>query len=65
MQIIIDRLEGTFAVVELPDGRTCDVPRALFPGAAEGDLFTIEKNEVETEKRKKQIQEKFDRLKRK
>ena len=40
MRVIIDRLEEEFAVVEL-DGRMYNVPRALLPGAQEGDTAEI------------------------
>ena len=65
VQIVIDRLEGDFAVAELPGGKTCAVPRALFPGAAEGDVFVISKEAREREARESRIQNQFDRLKRK
>lgn len=40
MKLIIDRLEGDLAVVEL-DEKTLNVPRALFPEAREGDTVEI------------------------
>jgi hypothetical protein len=35
MQCIIDRFEGEFAVVELPDRTMVNMPRILVPGAKE------------------------------
>ena len=62
MQIIIDRFEGNFAVVELPDRQTVNLPCELFPGAVEGDVYTISKNEGEAAERKQRIQDKFNKL---
>lgn len=64
MRITIDRFEHEFAVAELPDGSICNVPQALFPNAAEGDVFIIAKDEGERAKRQKRVQDKFDQLKR-
>lgn len=63
MQIIIDRIEGDMAVVELPDRRTVVVPLSFFPDAKEGGVYEITKNEDETAEREKRIQSKFDKLK--
>ena len=63
MQITIDRIEGDFAVVEIPDMTTIDVPLALFPGVKEGDVYIISKDESEAAERRNRIQSKFDRLK--
>ena len=63
MRIIIDRIEGNIAVVELENMTTADAPISLFPGAVEGGVYTISKDESETADRKQKIQSKFDRLK--
>ena len=63
MQVIIDRFEGKFAVVELPNKEMIDVPKILFPDAKSGDVIDITINKKETEKRKKNINELFNRLK--
>ena len=60
-QITIDRIEGCFAVVELPDMTTIDVPLALFPGAKEGDNYIISK--ADATERRDRIKSKFERLK--
>lgn len=40
MQVIIDRFEGLYAVIELPDRTTKNIPRHLLPNAAkEGDVL--------------------------
>jgi hypothetical protein len=51
MKVTIDRFEGEFAIIELPDMTFIDVPRILFVGAQEGDVFDISVDRTETEKR--------------
>jgi hypothetical protein len=63
MRVIIDRFEGQYAVVELPDGRAVNVPRELFEGGKEGDYYFISKDESGTVEARNRIQSKFDRLK--
>lgn len=58
MKITIDRMENDRLVVELPDGRTIDVPCAWLPDAVEGDVYRIEKEKAEPQ----QIREKMNRL---
>jgi len=66
MRVIIDRFEGEFAVVELPDSKKMvTVPIELFPDAAEGDIVDITINRQETKNREKAINERFDKLKKK
>ena len=65
MQVIIDRFEGKFAIVELPNEEMIDVPMALFPDAKEGDVIDIIINKKETKKRAKNISDLFNRLKNK
>ena len=62
MRIIIDRIEGDVAVVELPNGQTLDCPAVLFPDGAEGDVFVIEKDAAEAQARQGRIEEKMGRL---
>lgn len=56
MEVVIDRFEGDFAIVELPDKRFAEIARALLPGTAEGDVVDITLNQAKTEARKKEIQ---------
>ena len=56
MNVIIDRFEGDFAVVELPDLSMVNLPIALVPGAKEGDVVKIIICENETDERKKRIE---------
>ena len=62
MEVIIDRIEGSFAVVELPDGGTENIPISLLEGAKEGDIVEIIINEQATEERRQAIQNKLDSL---
>lgn len=42
MELIIDRFEGEYAVLEAEDQTCYNVPRAILPdGAHEGDLIII------------------------
>lgn len=54
MQVIIDRFEGDYAVVELPDGTFVDMPRILLEDANEQDIIdiTINTNETKTRRNK-------------
>ena len=57
MNLIIDRLEGEFAVVELENKATANLPACLLPaGAKEGDVLRIEIDHEQTNSRKKQIE---------
>ncbi len=62
MQVIIDRIEGEFAVVELDDGSILDVPKSLFNGAKEGDIIDISINHKLTNERTKEIENLMDDL---
>ncbi|MEQ8189104.1 MAG: DUF3006 domain-containing protein [Candidatus Eremiobacterota bacterium] len=56
MKVIIDRFEENYAVVELSDKKTVDLPRELIPeGAEEGDVLDITVDYEETKKRKEEI----------
>ena len=63
MQVIIDRFEGDYAVVELPNKDMIDVPKVLFPHAKQGDVIDVIINKKETKKRKKKIANLFNKLK--
>ena len=62
MKVTIDRFEGTFAVVELPDKTFINVPRQLFSGVAESDVIDITVDKSETDERKKRISTLMDDL---
>lgn len=56
MEVVIDRFEGEFAVVELPNKKFAEMERSLLPGAKEGDVVEITLNRDKTEARKKEMQ---------
>ena len=57
MQIAIDRFEGNFAIVELPDGRMAKIEKTVLAGFSEGDVIVIAKDVVATEQAKKQAKQ--------
>ncbi len=66
MNLIIDRFEESWAVLELPDGTTFNFPRSLLPEEVkEGDIlhFEVSIDEEATRKRREHIQELLDDLK--
>lgn len=53
IRLIIDRFEGNFAIVELADKSTTNIPKSILPPQAiEGDVINIEVDTEETGKRK-------------
>jgi c-di-GMP-related signal transduction protein len=62
MKVTIDRFEGNFAVVELPDQTMLDVPKLLFPNAVESDVIDITIDKNETNERIKRISELMNEL---
>lgn len=56
MQVIIDRFEGQYAVVELPDRTMVNIPKILLSDAKEGDVISIAIDAVATAERKKEMQ---------
>ena len=57
MDVIVDRIEGDYAVVEIEKGNMSNIPLDLVPGVKEGDIVTITINKDKTEERKKTIEE--------
>ena len=57
MDVIVDRIEGDYAVVEIEKGKMCNLPIELVPNVKEGDAVTIIINKDKTEERKKIIEE--------
>lgn len=57
MDVIVDRIEGDYAVVEIDKGNMVNLPIELVPNIKEGDVVTITINKDKTEKRKKTIEE--------
>ncbi len=63
MRVIIDRFEGDYAVVELEDRSTANLPRSLVPSSArEGDVLVIEIDRNMTEERRKRNQKLMEEL---
>ena len=57
MDVIVDRIEGDYAVVEIDKGKMCNLPLELVPNIKEGDVVTITIYKDKTEARKKTIEE--------
>lgn len=63
MRVIIDRFEGDYAVVELPDMSTVDMSKQLLPNEAkEGDVLSITIDIDEIKNRKEKIENLMDEL---
>ncbi|MGI5979674.1 MAG: DUF3006 domain-containing protein [Oscillospiraceae bacterium] len=63
MYVVIDRFEGDFAVVELPDGSFAKLPRTLVPtDAGESSVLKIETDAAETARRQNEAQALFKKL---
>ncbi|MDR1690187.1 MAG: DUF3006 domain-containing protein [Clostridiales bacterium] len=62
MKVVIDRFEGEFAVAELPDGSTVNIPVKVLDDAHEGDVVNIEADAAETEKRRNAAADRLKRL---
>ncbi len=63
MRIVIDRIEGEFAVCELENGETVNIPLCVFGEAKEGDVFNIVRDDAEKEERMNKARSLFDKLK--
>ena len=57
MEVIVDRFEGDYAVVEIAIGKCVNIPRVLVPDAKEGDIIKIDTSKKETEERNKYIKD--------
>ena len=56
MKVIIDRIEGGFAVVELENGSHFNLPAQLLPeGAKEGSVIDISLDKAAEESRRRDI----------
>ena len=62
MQVVVDRIEEDFIVLELEDGSVVDVPKVLIPGAKEGDVIDIYINRDETDKKNTEVKKLMDDL---
>ena len=57
MDVIVDRIEGNYALVEIEKGKMCNLPIELVPDVKEGDVVTITINKDKTKDRKKTVEE--------
>lgn len=56
MKWIVDRIEGSYAVVELENGKAADIPLVALPDSVkEGAVISVSVDGTETEKRKENI----------
>lgn len=64
MYIVIDRFEGEYAILELENGEFVNVPKALLLSleAREGDVLSLCRDDLETQKRKSQADELLKKL---
>lgn len=63
MKVIIDRIEGNWAVVELENKTVCNMPIELLPkGAKEGSVLKIEVDTESTNNQKERIQKLMDEV---
>ena len=57
MYVVIDRFEGDFAVVEMPDKQFVLLPKVLVPNSKEGDIVYIGIDHNKTKQQEKKIQQ--------
>lgn len=63
IRVIVDRFEADFAVVELPDRNTVNMPLILLPpDTKEGDVIDIAINREATQQRKETVANLLDEL---
>lgn len=62
MEVVIDRFEGEYAVVELSDRTTAHISKTLLPKAREGDVVVITIDKTATGKRKRKIDQLADEV---
>ena len=63
MEVIIDRFEGDYVVVELANREMVDLPKKLVPvDALEGDVLEIRVNKKETKARRERIEKLSENL---
>lgn len=62
MQVIVDRIEGEYLIVENEMGKIIQVPKDLIPNAKENDIINIEIDHKRTENRKKEIKDLMNQI---
>lgn len=56
MEVIVNRIEGNYLILELENGNVIDVPKELIPEAKEGDIITIVIDQEKTKRKKEEIE---------
>lgn len=62
MEVIVDRFEGEYAIVEVSVGQFVQMPKVLVNGAKEGDVIKITVDKEASQKRKENIQNLMNNL---
>ncbi|MBE7039515.1 MAG: DUF3006 domain-containing protein [Ruminococcaceae bacterium] len=62
MDAIVERIENGMLILELPDGSIIEFPKTLLPQAKEGDVVDFCVSIEKTEKRKRQINERMNKI---
>ena len=63
MKLIVDRIEGDNAVVELETGKIANLPIVFLPsGANEGDVIQIEINRAAAKDKRKQAKDLMNKV---
>ena len=62
MEVIVDRFEGEYAILEIDKDNLVEVPRILVLDAKEGDIVSIVVLKEKTEERKDKISKLMDNL---
>lgn len=55
MEVIIDRIEGEYLIVEIGVGAFAKISKSLLPSAKEGDVVHLSIDEESTKKRNEKI----------
>lgn len=56
MEVIVNRIEGNYLILELENGNVIDVPKELIPEAKEGDIITIVIDQEKIKRKKEEIE---------
>jgi len=62
MEAIVERIEEDMLILELSDGNSIKFSRSLLPQAKEGDVVDFCVSIEKTEKRKRQINERINKI---
>ena len=62
MKVIVEKIDGNIATVELENGEMVNLPSIILSGAEEGDIVEIIVRKDETYERQEMIEELANRL---